>query len=525
MAAPTRLQIEAAFALPTYRVDIWDTYLGAGYWHQIPNASVVSLSGSVESTGNQDNGLSFGTSVAPSASVQTENIVFTSTLLISNVFWIGTRMRISFGFSTSDLVVQMVGVIKDIQVEDNTVTFNIVGLVDYIEQTKVFTDVQYHVPIASKTTIASVEDPSNPSYDAGLINRAFWESGGRPFEQKDLNYTENSAGFKFWYSCEQALFGPEYAWFEGENLADELYTLARSAGGQIYQDAQGIMRYVQPLSLGDVSNYGGTYYTFTDAVFNGFNQKITTAEKVGTVTAKFTRRYIAPLQTIYEDKTAHFFKPNETKVLEFNTQLPIWEYVNLVPFNSITATANMKAQLIDGHDITPGINDVTLSAKKVTISIWNPSATVPMHLYSVKLQGKPLAAAPELQVSIGSGLPVRNVEDNVYIQTETHATRLINLIYAFYYDARPIITLDNVQFDPDRFVGEIVKVQSTYNRLWTGSSWTNDNTLYRIIKIAHDGTGTSMTIDLVSVAGIPARQSMFIIGTSYTGTDNRSLSY
>jgi hypothetical protein len=418
-----------------------------------------------------------------------------------------------------------VGIIKDRQVDNETVTFNLVGLIQYVEQTKIYTEILYHAPVATKTTIASIEDPSNISYAAGMINRIFFESGGRPYEQMDLAYTENSAGFKFWYSCEQSLFGPEYSWLGGENLVDELYSLARAAGGQIYQDDEGIMRYVQPLSMGDVSSYGGTYYTFTDAVFDGYSDKITNEEQVRKVTASFTRRYIAPLQTVYEDKTPRLFLPNETKELVFTPQLPIWSYINLVPFDAITATANIKAQLINGVDVTPGINDVTIAGTQVIISIWNPSATYPMQIYSVKLQGRPLAPAPELQVSVGTGVPEKNVEQSVYIQTEEHAYRLSKMVYDFYYDTRPIITLNNVQYDPDRFVGEIVKVQSTHNRVWTGSSFTNDTTLYRIIKISHDGIGTSMSIDLVSVAGIPSKSTMFIIGNTYSGSDNRSLSY
>ena len=174
MPSPSRPQIEAAFALPIYRIDIWDITAVTPFWRSVSNSDVVSISGSVESTGNQDNGLSFGTAVEPSANVAIENVVFATNYLLSDDIWIGTRVRIFFGFDTSDLIVQFVGVIKDRQLENNTVTFNLVGLTTYIQQTKLYTEVQYHVPIATQTTIASIEDPSNISYAAGLINRIFF---------------------------------------------------------------------------------------------------------------------------------------------------------------------------------------------------------------------------------------------------------------------------------------------------------------------------------------------------------------
>ncbi len=74
-----------------------------------------------------------------------------------------------------------------------------------------------------------------------------------------------------------------------------------------------------------------------------------------------------------------------------------------------------------------------------------------------------------------------------------------------------------MQFDPDRFIGEIVQLDSTYN--------SEPTHYFRIIRISHENTGKAMSVDLVRVNDIPARSDMFIIGTSYLSGTTKELSY
>lgn len=521
MTPPSRPQIENVFALPKYKVEVLNH---AGTWYTITNALVASISGSADSTGNQDNGVSFGTPSDPSASVEMENYQVDGTRYMNDPYWINKPVRISFGFDTSDFVTIYQGPIKSMSRKNEAITLDLGGSLDYLADIKLHTPIYYRKPAATKTTIASQENPDLGGYVAGLLNFALWRAGGRPKDQQGINYTEASSGWKFWYSCEQSLIAPDYSWFSGDNTQDEVYSLTRAVGGQLYQDTLGTVRYTQPLTFGETSGYIG-YYTFTDAVFDGYTESISKGELVGTLKMLYTPRRVEVMQTVVEDTTprqiAPFVLSGQADIIELSSDKPIWMYQGLTSFNNNTATITMKAQLLDNRVVTPTIGLVEQYANKVLITVSNPDSVTPMIITSIKIEGRPLMANDDLNLQYPAPgvafLPEKVVENNVYVQNEAHAKRLIRMIYDFYNELRPIITLDNVQYDPDRFVGEIVKLSSRYN--------DNPAVTYRIIKIAHNNLGTSMSVDLVQATNLPKRSNMFIIGTSYSSGDTKQLSY
>ena len=219
MPVATRDQIQATIALPHYKVEMLLITFG---WAQILNARIASIQTTIESTNNTDNAVAFGSPSDPSASIEIEDYVFASRL-ISSPLWLGSNIRISFAFDTSDYTVLFTGPIKSISKENEIVTYELGGAQEHIKDTmKIYTPLYYRKPIATKTTAASQEDPTQFVYAAGLLNYAFWMSGGRPYEQKDLNYFDTDADFKFWYSCDQSLITPDYSWFGGENTITEM---------------------------------------------------------------------------------------------------------------------------------------------------------------------------------------------------------------------------------------------------------------------------------------------------------------
>lgn len=513
MPVATREQIESSHALPKYKIEILVS--GVGYT-QLLNARIVDISGSIDSTSNSDNAVAFGSPSEPSASIQAEDYTVDGRLL-SDAYWIGTSVRISFGFDTSDFSTIFTGPINSINKTNESVSYSLGGSQNYLrDDIKLVTPLYYRKPIATATTVASIEDPTDLDYSAGMLNYAFWKSGGRPYEQKGITYTESSPGFKFWYSCDQAVIAPDYSWFSGENSIDEVYTLARAAGGQIYQDINGVLRYTQPLMFGETINYDNDFFVITDSVFTTYEESISSKETVGTLKLTYTPRRVQPVQVLLEDKTPRLFIPNETKLIELEPQLPVWEYIDYVSNDDTTATKNIQAMLLDGRAVTPDIGEVIKTAGKLSVTITNPSSTVPMVIFSIKVNGRPLSADDELFVSYGNESPERNVENNVYIQNEAHAQRLVRMIYDFYYETKPIITLSNMQFDTDRFVGELVQLDSIYN---------SSERVYRIVKIDYNVLGTSMNISLVNVTGLPKRSDMYIIGETYVNADVRKLSY
>lgn len=513
MPNPTRPQIEATYALPKYKVEI---YSPVNTWIQLTNAKVFGLEDTIDSTGNISNGVAFGSPSEPSATIEIEDYEIYTGYFAKDKRWINHRIRISFSFDTADFIQLFIGLVSGIKKSGPFVTYNAVGLQQYLADIKIHSPIYYHKLAATKTTVSSIEDPSIGGYSAGLINYAFWQAGGRPKEQEGINYTEASAGFNFWYSCDFSILAPEFSWFSGDNTLDELYTLARAGGGQIYQDAHGTMRYTQPLSLADTTGYAGIYFTFTDAMFESYEETINNAEQIGTLKLTYTPRRLAPEQVIIEDTESRFIRPSETKTIELSAQLPIWYYIGLISGNNQTAINTMQAFLTTGDGVIPTIGTVLQYANKVSITLTNPNASYPMVIESIKIKGRPLAAGEDANASLGSVAPERVLENNVNIQTDSHAERYLKMIYDFYVDNKPMITLSNVMFDPDRYVGELVKLNCMYN---------SSADIYRIVRLSHTNGGTSMSVSLVNVTGIPERSQMFIVGTSYSDGTTKKVSY
>lgn len=516
MANPTRLQIEATFAKPTFRIEVLTPTLDPE-WLIVNGARVITASGESASTDNT-NGVAFGSPSTTSATIQLEDYAIVGYNAFSHPSWIGENMRVSFGFDTSDFVIMYQGPIISIDKDNETVTIQLGSALNYLKDTKIHTPVYYRKPAATRTTAISVEDPEDVNFVGGMINMAFWYSGGRPYEQKDTVYTETDPDWKFWYSCEQSLITPDFSWFSGENLQDEVFNITRATGGQLYQDMRGVIRYVQPLSFGDTTNYL-THYRFTETVYDGYAEHIDAKERVGRISLTYTPRRIEPEQQILEDTTPRFFAPNETKDIELTPNNPIWDYIGLIPNNTITAVNTMQASLFDGRSITPGVNDITKNAQQVIISIWNSDLYSPMLLSSITIKGQPLGVTEDQTVVYGTDIPERQIENNPYVQNQAHAERLARMIYDFYVEGKPIITLSNCIFDPDRYVGEIVQLTSQYNLTY------DTNALYRIIRIAHQDLGTTMQVELVHVSNLPNRGQMLIIGQTYSDSDIKYLSY
>ena len=523
MAAPTRAQIEATYALPKYKVEIYTR--SPSVWTQILDARVVSISGDTSATDNDSNAVAFGSPSDSSATVEVEDYAISGTYL-SNPYWINRLVRISLGFDTSDFVVVYQGPITSIDKSNETITYNLGSSLDFLNLVKIHTPIYYRRPIATKTTIATQENPDLGGYVGGLLNLMLWRAGGRPLEQKGLNYNEDDYSWRFWYSLEQSLVTPDFTWLSGENAKDEIFSMVRATGGQLYQALDGVVRFVQPLSFGDITNYS-SYYVFTDSVFDGYSEHLEAGEDLTKVSLTFTPRRVDPEQELIEDTTPRFFAPGEYKWIELAAQNPVWNYLGLIPYNQQTAVNNMQYFLLDGRVAIPYIYDIVTNAGQLTIGISNSDNDSPMVLNSIKIKGRPLGVADEQTATYDAGysffgysdLPARNLENNPYVQNQAHAERLVRMYYDFYAERKATITLDNVQYDPDRYVGELVQLNTRYN--------LNNPalTIYRITSISHSNLGTTMSVGLVKVSALPSRDEMFIIGGTYAAGTVKKLSY
>lgn len=494
MAVPSRAQITAAVAKPLYRVSIFN----GSTWVTQTTSHVLNISGNIESGGG-DNATTFGDSVTVSATVTLSNLAAANI----PVNWKNQLIRIEFAFDTSDYVVCFVGVILKKSYGLYEIIVECGGLDRKIDISKLYTGVFFRRPVATKTSVLTVEDPDNISYVGGLINELLWRTGGRPHEQR-ASYVNAD----FYYMCDQSLITIEWAWFSGENLLDELYTLARAGGGQIYQGANDVIRYVQPLNISSLVSNG---FTIGDSYYGSAAVSESSEELVGTIRAVYTPRYLQGNQVVYDSKEPRLLQPGEIAIIEGATSLPVYQYTQQ---NDITAL--IKATTSAADPVTLANYTIYTYSQKFTITITN-DVGLPVAINTIILTGLPVAASEKGYVSVGSTKPERSLEDNPYVQNKYHAEMLARMAYDFSSTTKPVITLSDCPFDPDRYIGEIVDYNST--------AYAPLNGLYRITGLSHDLGGISMSIKMVNVVSLPVRGNMFIIGTSYSGSDTRQVSY
>ncbi len=492
-----------AISAPTYTAQVYNAATIA--WETIPGAAIKNIRGATQTSGNDANGLAFGLASSPSLSfeVATSDLVGMSFNWSAN--WYRAKVRVLFGYVGAAQTKCFEGLLVSRTRGFPITSFELRGYDLFLEELKLHTSASYRRPIATKTTATSIENPLYPGYGAGSINYAFWMAGGRPYAQA-TSYPSAA----FYYDCDFGAFAPEFSWFSGESALEECLRLVQSAGGQIYQGSDGILRYVNPLALAVA---GGETFTYTKAHYQPWpTEKARTGEQVGTITCDYTSRYVAAMQEVHQDTTFRVIAAGAYEDVTFDIEVPVWSYIFT---GGSWRTQDIVARYFDGRAASPSVMVLEAYAQRVTLRITNTS-DLPIGVSLVTIMGQPLAAGGSGSVSFGSGAPERKLPDLVQVQSKEHAEQLVHMVHDFYSPLLPIITLETY-FDGNRYVGEHVLL--AYTELGFSAAPC------RIVAIRHDRTGTRASVDLVVTTGMPALSELFLVGTINYTEQSKKLGY
>jgi hypothetical protein len=485
---PTRSTIESIVTTIAQRVRVFD----GSAWRVL--SGLITTSCNIQ--GNTvENGLAFGDSFYTEATIST----LSATNLPEN--WKNARTWIETKFQQGDWVPTFYGFITGKVRGEREIELSCGGIIEHIKLYKIYTKAFYRRPISTRTAIDIDDNPDNVNYAGGLINEIFWRAGGRPDSQRASFPSQ-----PFYYTCDQSIILPEWIWLSGENLEDELLTLARAGGGQIYQGPTDVIRYVQPLAFAGTSSY-----TITDSYFSTFAETQETSMDVGTLRGVYTPRLLRGVQSVYADTMPRLIPPSGIIAVEANTANPIYVYAEL------TARKCVKAHAWDHIQEYPTLTLSGFYAQRIAFTLQNTLSGVrygTMVVTNIDLQGRPITALEKGYVSFGSGTPEKELEDNPYVQSRQHANMLCRMAHDFYSPNKAIITLGDCPYDPDRYIGETVTFSSNYLSI---------SGLCRIVGISY--SDLAMELKLVDVTGVLTRNDIFIIGTSYSAGDTRRVSY
>jgi hypothetical protein len=289
-----------------------------------------------------------------------------------------------------------------------------------------------------------------------------------------------------------------------------------------------VLRYIDPLTFAN----GTPTHTFTDAGLTAAQRVSNDAagygnlsasddltDSVSGMTCAFVTRLVQGVQVVYEDtqprRVGEAGADDETLTHHCDTTLPVFSIDRVERDAAVIRTAYAPTT----SELTIGVS--SSSSQRVTVQITNTLGE-PVQVDNIRVWGRPVSAGEEGTAEyIPGGGPLneertRPVEDNPWIQSARHARQICRMAYDFASQAGSVITLSDVPYDPDRYVGELVGL--------TSDAWNLVAEPHRIVALRPED-GSYMEVDVAPLNGLPTRADVFIVGTSYAGGDQRELSY
>jgi hypothetical protein len=395
------------------------------------------------------------------------------------------------------------------------VEYHLRGFGYLLEKYKPYTVMLESRPAFTATTASSVEDPSNTSCVSGLGNQLLWGAGGRPYEQAS---TYTSA--LFYYSCEHSVISIPYAWAAGDSASQELLKQCQATAGQMYQGADGVIRYKQPFSFADGSAATFTFditatahsIPFGETPHANITEEYPDSQLATKITCSHIPREKQDYQPVIEDTTHRIIGASATLAIDLEPKYPLRNTPILVPNDGINVIfMTGKKASVDG---TTGYTYTVASyAQKVTVTFVNHTTT-PMYVTKISLNGQPVVAGEAQVVSVGSGDEELQISDNPNIQTANQALRLCTIAALFYSQERAVVTVHDAPWMVQRSQGEVINLNVP------SSDYTDEPC---VITAIHDTqTGSVADYALVPIQGLPRTSDFFQWGsTNYSGLSRK----
>ncbi len=497
--------------MPTTTADYLVEIFYSAAWHSVADSDVLEASGDWQVAGNRNNALSFGDDTDATFAARFTSTVWANLSYLQPIRYTTTNSADTTAKTFTGVVSQLHRTLDDCDIQAD-------GMKVLIAATKIYSPMFVRRPVATKTTASSVEDPTNGAYKGGLINYALWTCGGRPNAQSG---TYPSA--TFYYDCDHAILAPDYSWLAGEDTWAECLKLAQAAGGQMYQDAAGVLRFKQVLG------YAGASPSDSIGMSDYLTIESTTDPSVlqgNKWTCQYTPRRRLGTQQVADDTTPRHVEPSASTTIVIEPQNPI--AFNDDGTHSIDTTVRGGTQLKpaalviarqDGARMAQGTDythTLAITAARVTIVVTNAGSKA-FTVFRVVLRGDPVVAAEAGSASSGSGTTERQIEPSIYIQRRSDAQRMAELYATFYGTARANVTVTGCVHKPSRYVGQTVNLSC--------SPWSMTNVAHVILSIKHDEAGIRADYELAYVADLPDPSQFFIVGTSYSGADVKYLGW
>ena len=533
-------------------------------------------------------GISLGVTSPPQSTiVLIKNNLTTVTSRMFN--WRMANVAVQFSIDGFNFYDAFSGFIDGRTEDLNTVSFRCLGYLGYLDYYKYATPLWRDKPAASyipdppsewNTTISGLwrrmyndQNPATLSGSfTGTVNTVFWFLGGRPYKYRDEAVRAGDT-VRFWYDCDHAPITPNFTWLNQENISDDFAMLASSAGGQIIQSSNGVLKFINPHSFVPATKS----VTITDSMFRSISVDEVSSTTFGKAIVTFSPRMLGANKAVLDSNIGVYLPYNEEYTHEVEFTQPVdrltnntyfgsgitfgqtggyfgvdefidsRDFVKAVDYNGETSTIKIKIPPLTGvyfprhrykwtGDAGTSYwyyeNDATKTAAQfMKIVVKSVDEARSLYLSKLTLYGIPIVAGEPQTIKrdipldftglvtagiVPSGFREVNVRENPYIQTKEHATRMLDVVKYLHKRPRPVVRIVDIVFNPSLEIGDVININSVYYGL-SGK--------FKVTDIAIKNSGAFMDISCVDVSDIKTREELFVIGDTYASNTVKYLSW
>jgi hypothetical protein len=498
-----------------------------------------------------------------------------STILSRSYSWRLKKVEIFTSFNSGDSYKKVFeGLLFERTESRNSVSFVARGYIDLLNinliETPLFRNRKVSTYIPSGSTDAQKFEllkDQNPTIiegsTVGIINSILWLLGGRPYKYyslfqpasayySTLNYTP-----LFYYDCESSVVNPEWVWFNYENLVNDLTLLCKASGGLLRQNDDGVIEYVNVFNLKkQITSIVLTDKDFSDLTFGSYNY-----EPYKELVTTFNPRFLSASQEVFSTVFDEYLSFNEEVERRVEFEKPVWKLVNKTISGQLTDTLvsttyktvedNFTAVDLFGNNrqvsakiqphntyyitkyVASGVagNFVLVqdtgvsSSQSTTVTVKNNIVADQSSLYiaTVKLYGRALDSAPEdncilpiTSSDVSSGFRQLNLGNNPYIQSKTQGFRFLDIAAYLMQNDRPKITINEVPFNKNIKLGDVIRIVSTFSDV---------DDYFKVYSYTVSKSLATADYELISVSGLYDESDLFIVGQTYSGSNEKILSF
>ena len=266
---------------------------------------------------------------------------------------------------------------------------------------------------------------------------------------------------------ERGMFIIPVAWMDDESPIEECWGIAAACGGWFYNDVwsttQPYFRYrnASHWALEAISTSGpDNEIRRSLGDYQGLQLSYDHTELYKEVTVEWASRKVGSTDVVWEPEEPIVVPAAGTKTVTAAFRTPVHS------LDTLSYSASSHGGIDISADVSDDLASATPYAQRLELTFTNAHATYAAVLKNVQLTGKPIEGGPEGEVtktsdnSFWSGRVAkrRAMRSSVWVQTESHADVLANMLMDVHEQPVAVYSLRGVKGDPQRKLGQKVRI-------------------------------------------------------------------